>query len=216
MRKMIPSCFGILLIVLLSADSLHAKGKWKAWKSLSRPEKCWSIAHPFKAQIVLECALRARFVTDSLRKAEVMTDDNGGQLDAFRHAYWMALMIDAGLKEKVARRVGQKHERGNYLDFKKGKLEEGLRTDSLASVMDSRNNEVGIQLGVKYQASEKKLSLIEMVMTEIADGRLWILKKDAEGNYRTCENKQIDLTLYSGQWFIPKCLIRSNEIVVEH
>jgi len=205
-----------VFVIMLTTVSLHGKGKWKAWRALSRPEKCWSIVHPIKARTVYECAKRARYVTDSLRKAEVLTDDNGGQLDAFRHAYWMALMIDAGIHEKVARRVGQKHERGNYLDFKKGKLEEGLRTDSLASVMDLRNNDVGIQLGKKYSSSGGKLSLIEMIMTEIADGKLWILKKDAEGNYRTCENKQIDLTLYGGKWFIPKCLVSSNEIVVEH
>lgn len=205
-----------VLILLLLHFSAEGKGKLKAWRSLSRPEKCWTLVHPFKARKVYECAQRARFVTDSLEKAEVLKDGNGGQLDAFRHAYWMALMIDAGLSEKTVRRVGQRHEKGDFINFRKGRTEDGTRTDSLASVMDLLNNESGIKLGIQFHNGDKKISLIQSIIIQIWDGNLSILRKDFSGNYLTCKNDVIDLTQYDGQWFIPKCLQKSNEIAVQH
>lgn len=54
--------------------------------------KKWVLAHPFIAVKAFNCAVRSRFVTDSLEKNQLLKDGNGGQLDAFRHAYWMALL----------------------------------------------------------------------------------------------------------------------------
>lgn len=183
---------------------------------ISRPEKVWSIFHPFKARKVYRCAVRARFVTDSLEKAGVMSDKNGGQLDAFRHAYWMALLIQSGLSEKTARKVGENHERGNYLDWKRGQPEDSARADSMSSVMDLRNNESGIQIGKDFATGDKKVPLIDLVIAQIWDGKLSILKKDANGNYMDCSNQRIDIAAYKSRWYVPKCLVKSNEIVVAH
>lgn len=208
------------LAVILSCFILHfslcAQENRKAWGSLSRPEKRWTIFHPCKARVVFRCAQRARFVTDSLEKAEVLKDGNGGQLDAFRHAYWMALLMNEGLKEKAVRKVGLVHERGNYVDFKTGKLEDGERSDSMASVMDAKNNDVGITIGKQFMKGDKTSSLIRLIIMNIWDGNLFILSKDALGNYLSCQNQMIDLTSFKDKWSIPKCLVKSNGIAEVH
>lgn len=208
--------FILALLLVAFCRQLVAGGTYKPWQKISRPEKLWSVAHPFKAKKVYRCGLRAKHVTDSLRRAGVMTDADGGQLDAFRHAYWMALMITEGLPERSVRTVGEKHEKGNYLGFRKGELEDSSRADSMATVMDLRNNEKGIETGKQFITGNKSLSLIQLLINRIWNGELFILKKDVTGRYLDCENKPITVSAYAGKWFIPKCLVKSNEIAVKH
>jgi hypothetical protein len=149
-----------------------------------------------------------------LEKAGALTDSNGGQLDAFRHAYWCGLMMHY-LPERVVRRVGENHEHGNYIDFRKGKLEEGERSDSIASIMDLRNNEAGISIALS-EAERKNVSLIQIVINNIWNGKLCILKKDAAGNYLDKDDKLIKLNEYKNKWYIPKCIVSSDQIIVKH
>lgn len=206
----------VLLLVVISALQLAACPKDKPWKRASRPEKIWSAVHPFKAKKVIACARRSQFVTDSLDKAGVLTDRNGGQLDAFRHAYWMALMINEGMSEKVVRRVGERHEKGNYIDYKKGKQEDSVRADSMMCVMDLRNNASGIAIGKKFRDGDKKLSLIETIVNEAWNGNLAIMHKNAMGGYLDAKGELIDLTQYSEKWYIPKVIVKSDMIAVQH
>jgi hypothetical protein len=196
--------------------SAEACPKDKPFKRLSRPEKFWSAFHPFKAMKVYECAQRSRAVSDSLQKAEVLTDPNGGQLDAFRHSYWMALMIVNGMKEDVARKVGERHEKGNYLDFKKGILEDSILGDSMMCVMDLRNNDSGISIGQAFLKGDKKLSLVEFTINEIWNGKLVIMSKNAEGDYLDCDGEIITQSGKRTTWYLPKCLVSSDRIVVKH
>jgi hypothetical protein len=188
----------------------------KAWKSLSRPEKCWTFFHPFQAKTAYRCAQRSRFVSDSLEKNGDLADPNGGQLDAFRHAYWMALMIEAGLPEKSVRKLGEKHEKGNYIDFKKSKSEDGVRSDSMACVMDLRNNEAGISIGREFVSGDKSISLIRLLLVQIWSGKLFIFLKNPDGNYFDCNDNVIDLKKYDGVWNIPKCLVSSDQVSAPH
>jgi hypothetical protein len=206
----------LLVLLVISTIQLAATPTGKAKRHLSRPEKIWSAFHPFKARKVLKCARRSIFVTDSLEKAGVLTDRNGGQLDAFRHAYWMALMINNGMKAEVVRKIGQRHEKGNYLDFKKGKLEDSLLADSLMSVMDLRNNDSGIKIGEEFRSGDKKLSLIETVIKEIWNGKLAIMSKNADGDYLDCNGTVITPERNRVKWYIPKCIVSSDRIVVPH
>src|ERR1700751_2546470 len=82
-----------LIIFLLLAAGLKSQSVIKSFRSLSYPEKLWVIEHPFVAKKAFHCTQRARLVTDSLEKTGILKDGNGGQLDAFRHAYWMALLV---------------------------------------------------------------------------------------------------------------------------
>lgn len=204
----------VIFLLLLSAHVLSAGEKMREWKKLSRPEKIWTALHPHKAKLVYKCALRARTVTDSLEKNGVITDGNGGQLDAFRHAYWSALMMQH-FSEHTVRRVGENHEKGNYIDFRKGRLEEGDRSDSLASVMDLRNNESGIEIAKLY-ASNKSGSLIQIIIEQIWNGKLCILKKDAFGNYLNAKGEIINVEDYKNKWYIPKCIVSSDAVLVKH
>ena len=161
--------------------------------------------------------MQARTVADSLGKTGTITGTSGGQLDAFRHAYWMSLLSQK-IAVRKAVKLGNAHEKGNYLEWKKRKSEDGTRADSILCVMDLRNNAAGIAIGLIYKAdtAAAKTNLAELVLKETWDGNLTIIKKDAEGNPLTCEGQMIDPTMYDGKWYIPKCLVKSNEIVVKH
>lgn len=206
----------LALLAVVFAQQVEACPKDKPFRRLSRPEKVWTVLHPFKARKVYLCAQRARFVTDSLEKDGTLLDKNGGQLDAFRHAYWMALMIESGLPERAVRKVGENHEKGNYLDFKKGKLEDSVRADSMSCVMDLKNNDVGISLGNEFMRGDKSVTLIRLILIHIWNGKLFILRKDAAGKYLNCEDEVINMEKYEGKWSIPKCLVSSDKIIVNH
>lgn len=206
----------LALLAAVFAQQVAACPKDKPFRRLSRPEKVWTVLHPLKARKVYQCAQRARVVTDSLEKDGTLSDKNGGQLDAFRHAYWMALMIESGLPERAVRKAGENHERGNYLDFRKGRLEDSIRADSMACVMDLKNNDVGISLGNEFMRGDKSVTLIRLILTHIWNGKLFVLRKDASGKYLNCEDDVIDMEQYKGKWSIPKCLVSSDKIIVSH
>lgn len=215
-KHLIKRAVTLIALLVISVGQVVAKPADKKKRHLSRSEKVWSAFHPFKARKVLNCAKRAQFVTDSLEKAEVLTDKNGGQLDAFRHAYWMALMVSAGLKENVVLQIGERHEKGNYVDFKNQKQEDGERADSMMCVMDLSNNIRGVVIGAKFRFVDKKLSLIEMILDEIWSGKLYIMSKNATGDYLDKDGVVIKLEDYKEKWYIPKVIVKSDMIVVPH
>lgn len=206
---------GLLCGIFFSQPS-HAQSPVKGFRHLSRPEKAWIMAHPFIAKKSWRITKQARFATDSMEKAGVLSDGNGGQLDAFRHAYWMALLVQK-IPARKAAQLGKAHEKGNYLEWKKGKREDGVYADSASCEMDLRNNASGIALGEKFKAdtSASKGTLAELVLTEIREGKLAIVKKDAEGNALTCEGKIIDPAAFVRKWLLPKCLVPSNEVEIK-
>ncbi len=213
-------CLFSVAFILVFAQRAGAQKTSTGFRALSAPEKCWVIAHPFIAKKAYRCSLKARAVTDSLDKAGVLAGGNGGQLDAYRHAYWMATLVQE-ISPRKARKLGAAHEKGNYRTFKKGEMEEGAIPDSMGSVMDLANNNSGIGIGLKYREESLADTLVPLppetqVLHAVWNGELFILKKDADGNYLDCTGNAIDLTLYAGRWNIPKCLVKSNEIIVPH
>ncbi|HRS40336.1 MAG TPA: hypothetical protein P5292_14240, partial [Bacteroidia bacterium] len=62
-----------------------------AWKRLSKAEKRWVIGHLFVAKRAYRISLEARDLATKLEQdARLDHDKDGGEVDAFRHAYWMA------------------------------------------------------------------------------------------------------------------------------
>ena len=180
---------------------------------VTRPEKCWALTHPFitkKAFHLTQFVLR---VCDSLRTDTSLDGDiNGGQLDAFRHAYWMCLLTQH-IKAKKAYKLGVAHEKGNMRDFKKGNSEDNVRPDSMACVMDLINDQLGIQFGLGNVHSEKRLSdkeLISFITNEVRNGHMSILLKNKEKQFVTCDGAVINMADYHGKWGVPKCLAKSN------
>ena len=66
------------------------------------------------------------------------------------------------INKNKAIRLGEAHEKGNYLEFKKAK-KKGIYNgyDAVASEMDLYNNQVGVTIGLQYpEADEEELKQI--------------------------------------------------------
>ena len=138
-------------------------------------------------------------------------DADGGQVDAFRHAFWMGRLAQKMNWRKV-NRLGKAHERGNFLDFKKQRTGEETFSDSIAGAMDLFNNNIGIDAG----RNNKSLSAEEMkmlIVKKILGGEMKIISKDEHGTSLDCEKHPVDLKFYKGKWNIPRCLVNSDEVI---
>lgn len=119
----------------------------------------------------------------------------------------------AALSQKIKvsklRKLGQAHEKGNYLQFLKGVQEDGELPDSLSTVMDLYNNEVGFDYGQTH-----KHATLEQLATEILkainQGHLKVIKRDKNGNYLNCDNQILNLETLHSQWRNEKCLVSSK------
>ncbi len=198
----------ILVLILSVPLILEAKeSRIKAFCKLSRPERCWVLTHPFVASKAWKLTQLTRQLTYEISKDTLLDGDiNGGQVDAFRHTYWLALLSQK-MRWKKAFRLSEAHERGNYLTFKKGQQEDGISPDSAASVMDRFNNHLGIEIGRANKLASQD-SLMHLVVTAILNGQAKILSKNSEGDYLDCNGSIISPS--TGIWNIPKCLIPSN------
>ena len=169
----------------------------------------WALWHPFAAvkvnKITKTCDLLVRE-----KSIYIPLDNftNGGKADAFRHCFYMGACAQK-IKVKKLRKLGQAHEKGNYRQFLRWQKEEGELPDSLASVMDLQNNELGFRLG----GANKKIELQELlalVISEINQGTALIMRRDKAGNYIDCNGKKIHIDPQIKTWNLPKCLVTSN------
>ena len=197
----------IALLILNSTTAFSQKSNWKKFRELSGPEKCWVICHPFVAKKALIVTEEARIVTKEVMQEILLKGKgNGGQVDAFRHAFWMAnLTLTIGSKR--AKKLGNAHEKGNYNDYKKRKLEDGVIPDKVSSEMDYFNNDVGINIGEMTTDFDLKGHVVEAVK----EGRCKIVKTDDAGNFLDIEGDVIPPETLLGKWENEKCLMNSNQ-----
>ncbi len=189
--------------------STTAQSDFKSFLKLSGPIKRWVLFHPFKAKTSLKISKETNKVADSIRKTNLLDKDAaGGQVDAFRHAYWMARLRQE-IGERAARSLGKAHEKENYITYKKLKLEDGVVPDEISTDMDLHNNEEGLKLITKGSTVSKR-SLIYRIVNAIYNGKMKIIKKDANGNFLTCNQKIISKESLKGKWKNNKCLVPSN------
>ncbi|QTD36236.1 hypothetical protein JL193_08645 [Polaribacter batillariae] len=206
MKKRLPIIFFAFVI------ATNAQSDLKSFFKLSGPIKTWVLFHPFKAKKSLRISMETNRVADSIRKTNLLDGDPaGGQVDAFRHAYWMARLRQE-LGKSSARSLGKAHERDNYITYKKMKLEDGVVPDEISSKMDLYNNEEGLKLITKNSKVSKK-GLIFRIVNAIHQGKMKIIKKDKNGNFLTCDGKIIPKESLKGKWKNEKCLIFSNQKV---
>lgn len=176
------------------------------FKKLSCPEKRWVIFHPFVAKKALKVSLEAREITDEIKQQKLLVGTgNGDQIDAFRHAYWMARLAQE-IHWRKANRLGKAHEKGNYQQFKKGKLEDDVLPDKISSEMDLYNNKVGLNLGKLNKEKELKNEVLNLVK----EGKCKIIKTDTEGNFLDEKNNLIPLEELKGKWENRKVLVDSK------
>lgn len=198
-----------LLIIIFHLPTAAQINYCKEFHRLSCPEKRWVLFHPFVAKKTFRLSLKAREAANQLLKDSLLDKDaNGGQIDAWRHAYWMAL-LSQHICWRKAWRLGKAHEKGNFIEFKKRKTEEGALPDSISGAMDLFNNKIGIDIG----RSNKKLpeeELKKAVRDSVLAGRMLVIRKNEKGEALDCEGNKIDLLKYNHQWNIPKCLVKSD------
>ena len=178
-------------------------------QSLSPPELKWALGHPFAALKVKKITRQCDpLFSDRAVKQQLDSFASGGKLDACRHMFYMASYAQK-IKVKKVRKLGIAHEKANYKQFLKLQNEEGEIPDSLSSVMDLQNNELGFAIGCNNRSLTRE-ELRNKIIEEIKNGKAVIFKRDAAGNYLDCENKPLKINDYRKRWFIPKCLVPSS------
>jgi hypothetical protein len=176
----------------------------------SRYEWLWSLAHPVAALKVKKITRKCMTLSDP-QKIKIQLDSfvNGGKADAYRHTFFMAAYAQK-IKTGKIRKLGIAHEKTNYRQFLRTTHEYGELPDSLSSVMDLKNNELGFVLG----SGNKKAPLQELqhiVIDQIKRGKAVIMKRNEKGSYLDCNNNEIDLKMFSKIWNVPKCLVSSDK-----
>lgn len=194
---------------VLASSILYSQSNWQQFKRLSCAEKTWTVLHIFKAKKAYIVAKEAQHVTDSIAKTPLLDGDrSGGQVDAFRHAYWMA-RLHQEIGKRAARSLGIAHEKTNYQQYKNSLLEDGEAPDKISSDMDLFNNDVGLSFTLKGVPHPKD-GLIYKIVNAILAGKLKVIKKDQKRNYLSCNGKHITQKELRGKWENNKCLMDSN------
>ena len=188
------------------AKPCSARSFWK----LSRPEKGWVVSHPFKAKRAYMATMHARQITDSLFRLQIPdTFRHGGRIDAFRHSYWMAILTHC-IGERASRKLGQCHENGNRILYRRGRSEDGFLQDATACEMDLHNNEVGIQLALHHTGSSRG-AMASICLDAIQTGQMKILSINSVGEYCDClGNPVVMMRRGMDKWKLPICLIPSR------
>ena len=200
----------LVLLFFTVSISVNAQSKFKSFFDLSCPKKVWVLLHPFKAVKSLEISKEANRVADSIKKTNLLDGDaSGGQVDAFRHAYWMA-RLHQEIGKRAAFSLGKSHEKENYLTYNKRKLENGVVPDKISSEMDLYNNNEGLKLISKGNKVSEK-GLIYRIVNAIKSGNFTIIKKDKKGNFLTCDGRVVSKEELKGKWENNKCLVASNQ-----
>ncbi|MEO9571453.1 MAG: hypothetical protein ABJH82_14710 [Polaribacter sp.] len=200
----------ILFLSIFYTLQTYSQASLKSFFKLSGPKKTWVLFHPFKATKSLKISKEANKVADSVKRTNLLDGDAaGGQVDAFRHAYWMARLTQE-IGQRAARSLGKAHEKENYITYKKRKLEDGILPDEISSTMDLYNNEEGIKL-ISKGSDVAKNGLVYRIINAIKTGKMKVIKKDKNGSFLTCEGKTLTKEELKGKWKNNKCLVNSNK-----
>jgi hypothetical protein len=194
-------------ILIIGQFVIYKTGSAQSFFDLPKAEKVWVMKHPIAALKARKITRSTLMKTDSLKRYEPLdTFFCGGKSDAFRHIYWM-YQLTQKIGERKAKSLGIAHENGSLQQFKHQQLEDGLRPDSLSSVMDLYNNDLGIALArnMKWNNSE----LIKNILGLIQSGEAVMLKRKG-ADYVSCSDEIINISLYQTKWYIPYCLIKTN------
>ncbi len=199
----------IVVLIFLSSQ-ISAQSNWEKFWKLSTTHQIWVVTHPFKAKKASEISMEATKVSDSVAKTDLLDKDiAGGQVDAFRHAYWTA-RLQQEIGKRAAISLGKAHERDNYQTFKKHQTEDGILPDQASKEMDLFNNSIGLRFTQKgIPASQNELT--QNIVDAILMGDLKVIKKDTLGNFLTCEDGLIPSEALLHSWNNSKCLVPSNK-----
>lgn len=174
----------------------------------SAAEWRWALFHPLAALQVNKITKACDQLMRQAAANRLDSFSSGGQLDAFRHVFHMAGYAQK-IKGRKLVRLGQAHEKGNYRDFLRHRSEDTELPDSLSSIMDLLNNEVGIRAGQNNKNSRID-ELAGICVQLILAGEAWTLRRNKAGKFTDCNGKELQLQTFTHQWNIPKCLVHSD------
>ena len=117
-------------------------------------------------------------------------------------------MLAQEIPARKARKLGEAYEKGNYRQFRKGKLEDGAMQDQAASRMDLRNNNVGIHIGTRAEMTENEL--IDTVAAEILKGNFFKIAQRSNVEMFDCRGKMLAPEEWQGKWENDRCIVPSN------
>lgn len=155
---------GFIACLVISENNVYAQDQ----DQLTKTELELYAKHPLEAYKAKQCAIQARKAAKKYFAEYTLEQGNG---DAFRHAYWSALMTKK-IGADFAYQAGLAHE--NVLkgyDFSK------LSDDSK---MDISNNFRGRKYGKKY-ANKSDKYLLRVVKKACTKGRLKRIRVKTEG-----------------------------------
>lgn len=206
MNSAVSAKFFLLLAAVFNLQLMQAQQG-----AAANPNLLWALSHPMASVKVNSIYKKQQFIYKK-EELKMVLDSFGdcGKLDAFRHVYFMAAFAQK-IKVKKLRRLGIAHEEENYREFLKGEADAEFRHDSLSMVMDLYNNELGFQTGLAFPELEPE-ALKMKVIEKIQAGEALIAKRNLQGTFLDCEGNRLSMKDYSGKWFVPKCLIRSDYI----
>ena len=198
----------IFFMTLFSFTKATAQ-KISAFKNLGGAEKLWVMLHPFSANNAYSISKEVDELSkEMIENNQLDADGAGGKIDAFRHAYWMALLtIEMGPAR--ARWLGKAHEKKNEKDFKKGRLEDGAVPDKVSKEMDLFNNEIGISIGEKYKNEHRK-NIKQIVLDKLKEGEMVIISKDRNKNSLDKNGNIIPNEKWEKNWENERVLVPSN------
>jgi len=211
-RIFIAISISLMVLLLNEPSSAQDKSKLSSFRELSPPEKWWVFMHPFIAVRTFEISQKSREVAKQIKQSDILDGDiHGGQVDAFKHAYWMALLVQE-ISARKARRLGIVHEKGDYIQFKRSRRKnKNAVHDEAASAMDLFNNEVGREIGLQHSGATPD-EIREIILDAVLKGKMRIIKKDHAGNFLDENGEIIPPTEYNQQWENPKVLVPSNQV----
>jgi len=209
-RILCVSSYGLFLLLLPITANSQDKTAQK-FSNISGPEKLWVLTHPFIAKKALRVSENARVVSKEMEKDKQLDGyDNGGQVDAFRHVYWMATLCHV-IKWNKAEKLGKAHEKGNEKDFKKNREEEGEVPDATSVQMDLWNNHVGIIIGRRSKENHQT-NLKGMAKSAVLKGQCRIIRRNEKGDFLDVQGNIIAYSEWHGVWNSPRCLVTSNQV----
>lgn len=208
----------IILIPLMFASSNVFSQKinfCREFEKLSKPEKCWTFRHVFIAKKTFKITQQVRKKSDSIMRSNILdSDPDGGTVDAFKHSLWMA-SISFRFNWRKAKRLGNAHEKGNYINYKHGRFEDGKFPDKISSDMDLYNNIKGIEIGKTLKNTiirntNSMNTLQQIIIDSIHSGKMMIIKKNQNGELLDRKGDIINKDSIKGKWHTPKTLVPSD------
>jgi hypothetical protein len=188
----------------MSEESVFQK-----FRKVRLPIKIWILTHPFVARKAWQLTEESLKIAESeISDSDLDGDFSGGQVDAFRHVFWMAYLTQ-NIGSRKALKLGTAHEKSNEIDFRKRAMEENYLPTFVACKMDYLNNETGAKIGLE-NPNLKKEDLIVLVKKTVFGGKTVMIKKNKIGQFLDSEGKIIPEKEYIGLWHTSKTIIESN------